>query len=342
MMTLSLSFCSVAAPLSSSFFSTQDLIPGRISPAVPRPFSARQAGQSRSGRFLCEKTLSARVAAVGIRRRSSSSSLCTRYNDGSVCSPKSGTKRSLCSTRIDRLLFPRRPASAPPCFLSPSLLRLSHGRTREQEEGVSFLSSFSSSSSVPSCMDRTSESHCFSSESQHSFSFLSFLYQAENRSRFRRGRVSGWLEGDRHPLVLQHERMDVQKRIRRGTDNERETSEEGHRSLCSSSSSSFASASYRSGLGGLEMKVKVPVPALKPRTRKSIAKRFKITATGKLLYRHSGRQHLMRKKPGQRRRRLRKVCVLTGKMASKFLSCIHTPRARIRRRKKKPQPVYKF
>ncbi|CBZ51680.1 unnamed protein product [Neospora caninum Liverpool] len=96
------------------------------------------------------------------------------------------------------------------------------------------------------------------------------------------------------------------------------------------------------GLGSLQMKVKVPTPALKPRTRKSIAKRFKITATGKLLYRHSGRQHLMSSKSGRRKRRLRKVCVLTGAMARKYLACIHTPRARVKRRKKLSPPVYKM
>ncbi|KEP65402.1 UNVERIFIED_CONTAM: ribosomal protein RPL35 [Hammondia hammondi] len=103
-----------------------------------------------------------------------------------------------------------------------------------------------------------------------------------------------------------------------------------------------ASRASQRGVCSLHMKVRVPTPALKPRTRKSIAKRFKITATGKLLYRHSGRQHLMSSKSGRRKRRLRKVCVLTGAMAKKYLACIHTPRARIKRRKRVPQPVYKM
>ncbi|KFH08286.1 ribosomal protein RPL35 [Toxoplasma gondii VAND] len=112
--------------------------------------------------------------------------------------------------------------------------------------------------------------------------------------------------------------------------------------LASPFSRGEASCAAQRGVCSLHMKVKVPTPALKPRTRKSIAKRFKITATGKLLYRHSGRQHLMSSKSGRRKRRLRKVCVLTGVMAKKYLACIHTPRARIKRRKRRPQPVYKM
>jgi len=41
------------------------------------------------------------------------------------------------------------------------------------------------------------------------------------------------------------------------------------------------------------------------RTRKSVAKRFKITATGKVLYRHAGKRHLMQGKGPKRRRSLR-------------------------------------
>lgn len=46
------------------------------------------------------------------------------------------------------------------------------------------------------------------------------------------------------------------------------------------------------------------MPKLK--TRKTVAKRFKITSTGKLMHRSTGLNHLMRKKSHARRRRLLK------------------------------------
>jgi large subunit ribosomal protein L35 len=42
----------------------------------------------------------------------------------------------------------------------------------------------------------------------------------------------------------------------------------------------------------------------KLRTRKTVAKRFKLSATGKLMRRCTGLNHLMRKKSGSRRRSL--------------------------------------
>lgn len=44
----------------------------------------------------------------------------------------------------------------------------------------------------------------------------------------------------------------------------------------------------------------------KMKTRKTVAKRFKVTATGKLMRRATGLNHLMRKKSMNRRRRLLK------------------------------------
>jgi large subunit ribosomal protein L35 len=41
------------------------------------------------------------------------------------------------------------------------------------------------------------------------------------------------------------------------------------------------------------------------KTRKAVAKRFKITATGKVLRPHAGRRHLLGSKNAKRRRRLR-------------------------------------
>ena len=41
------------------------------------------------------------------------------------------------------------------------------------------------------------------------------------------------------------------------------------------------------------------------KTKKSVAKRFKITANGKVMRRHAGKRHLLQTKNPRRRRRLR-------------------------------------
>ena len=46
------------------------------------------------------------------------------------------------------------------------------------------------------------------------------------------------------------------------------------------------------------------------RTRKSVAKRFKITGTGKVLFRGAGRRHLLQGKNSKRRRSLRKAALV--------------------------------
>lgn len=46
------------------------------------------------------------------------------------------------------------------------------------------------------------------------------------------------------------------------------------------------------------------------RTRKSVAKRFKITGTGKVMRAHAGRRHLLSTKNAKRRRRLRESAVI--------------------------------
>ncbi len=45
----------------------------------------------------------------------------------------------------------------------------------------------------------------------------------------------------------------------------------------------------------------------KSKTRKAVAKRFKVTGTGKILRRKQGKRHLLRVKNSKRRRNLRKV-----------------------------------
>jgi large subunit ribosomal protein L35 len=46
------------------------------------------------------------------------------------------------------------------------------------------------------------------------------------------------------------------------------------------------------------------------KTRKAVAKRFKITGAGKVLFRGAGRRHLLQTKNSKRRRSLRKASVL--------------------------------
>lgn len=46
------------------------------------------------------------------------------------------------------------------------------------------------------------------------------------------------------------------------------------------------------------------------KTKKSVAKRFKVTSTGKILRSHAGRRHLLGTKNAKRRRRLREDAVL--------------------------------
>jgi large subunit ribosomal protein L35 len=47
-----------------------------------------------------------------------------------------------------------------------------------------------------------------------------------------------------------------------------------------------------------------------PKTKKSVLKRFKITARGKILRHRGGKRHLMQSKSGKRRRKLRKAAVV--------------------------------
>jgi large subunit ribosomal protein L35 len=54
----------------------------------------------------------------------------------------------------------------------------------------------------------------------------------------------------------------------------------------------------------------MPKPIARSKTRKSVAKRFKITARGKVLRAHASRRHLLASKTAKRKRRLSKAaCV---------------------------------
>jgi len=50
----------------------------------------------------------------------------------------------------------------------------------------------------------------------------------------------------------------------------------------------------------------MPKPIARRKTRKAVAKRFKVTATGKVLRSHAGRRHLLQSKSAKRKRQLAK------------------------------------
>lgn len=66
------------------------------------------------------------------------------------------------------------------------------------------------------------------------------------------------------------------------------------------------------------------MPKLK--TNKALAKRVRVTKTGKIKFSKPGRRHLMTCKNGKRRRQLRRhAYVQHPKFAKKYLSVIHNP-----------------
>jgi large subunit ribosomal protein L35 len=54
----------------------------------------------------------------------------------------------------------------------------------------------------------------------------------------------------------------------------------------------------------------MPKPIARRKTKKAVAKRFKVTATGKVLRGHAGRRHLLVSKNAKRKRQLAKTAVL--------------------------------
>ena len=58
------------------------------------------------------------------------------------------------------------------------------------------------------------------------------------------------------------------------------------------------------------------------RTRKAVAKRFKITATGKVVGMHGGKRHLLQSKNPKRRRKLGGALVVGPTDAHRVLACL--------------------
>jgi large subunit ribosomal protein L35 len=60
----------------------------------------------------------------------------------------------------------------------------------------------------------------------------------------------------------------------------------------------------------------------KQKTHKGAKKRFKVSATGKLLRRQAGKRHLNSHKSGQRKQGLRHTITETDKMAKKIIRAL--------------------
>lgn len=62
----------------------------------------------------------------------------------------------------------------------------------------------------------------------------------------------------------------------------------------------------------------------KMKTKKAVAARFKVTATGKLKHSHPGKRHLMTGKAPKRKRQLRRPATLSDSMTKTYkrLMCV--------------------
>ena len=64
------------------------------------------------------------------------------------------------------------------------------------------------------------------------------------------------------------------------------------------------------GILEIDCRLLMPKPIARRKTKKAVAKRFKVTATGKVLRGHAGRRHLLVSKNAKRKRQLAKTAVL--------------------------------
>ena len=65
------------------------------------------------------------------------------------------------------------------------------------------------------------------------------------------------------------------------------------------------------------------IPLPKQKTHRGVAKRFKVSATGKVLRHHSETSHILTKKTTKRKRKLRQQTVTTGKTARNIKEMLH-------------------
>ena len=62
----------------------------------------------------------------------------------------------------------------------------------------------------------------------------------------------------------------------------------------------------------------------KQKTHKGAAKRFKLTAKGKVVRHHSMTSHILTKKTSKRKRKLRQSTVVEGKFAQNLRDMLHS------------------
>jgi large subunit ribosomal protein L35 len=62
----------------------------------------------------------------------------------------------------------------------------------------------------------------------------------------------------------------------------------------------------------------MPKPIARSKTRKSVAKRFKVTATGKVMRTRGGRRHLLQCKTSKRKRKLAKSVLVHDSDAARI------------------------
>ena len=63
----------------------------------------------------------------------------------------------------------------------------------------------------------------------------------------------------------------------------------------------------------------MPGPAGTAKTRKAVAKRFKVTGSGKVLRRKQGKRHILQKKSRKRKRQLGKAVLVSPRDAKNVL-----------------------
>ena len=66
----------------------------------------------------------------------------------------------------------------------------------------------------------------------------------------------------------------------------------------------------------------MPRPIARRKTKKSVAKRFKVTGTGKILRRKPGLRHLAASKSSKRKRKLGKAGLVDDTMVPMVKSCL--------------------
>ncbi len=66
----------------------------------------------------------------------------------------------------------------------------------------------------------------------------------------------------------------------------------------------------------------MPKPIARRKTKKAIAKRFKITATGKVIAHQAGRRHLAASKSRKRKRHLAKQRVIDPSDHQRVMACL--------------------